>query len=145
MTFEELASKTKKIDFCMLSSNDGAGKISSRPMSNNRDVDYDGDFWFFSHAGTRKVAEISNVDDVLLTFTEAPSLFGTPGMFITVQGKATIIQDRAAFEEHWISGLERWFPQGVLTSDLVLIRIVSSSLHYWDGEENGEVAVSRNM
>ncbi len=44
MTFEELASKIKKIDFCMLSSNNGAGKISSRPMSNNRDVDYDGDF-----------------------------------------------------------------------------------------------------
>jgi hypothetical protein len=43
MTMEELSTKLAKIDFCMLNSNGGSGFISSRPMSNNGDVEYDGD------------------------------------------------------------------------------------------------------
>lgn len=142
MTLEELASKMKKIDFCMLSTNEGAGKISSRPMSNNGDVEYNGESWFFSYDHTRKIAEISSVDDVLLTFTEAPSLLGKPGIFIAIQGKASVVRDKDAFEEHWVSGLERWFPDGVATLDMVLIKIVGLSAFYWDGKENGVVAVS---
>ena len=43
MTLEDLSSQLKKIDFCMLSTNAGSGRISARPMSNNGDVEYDGD------------------------------------------------------------------------------------------------------
>ncbi|QFY62445.1 pyridoxamine 5'-phosphate oxidase [Rhizobium grahamii] len=141
MRFEDLASKIKKIDFCMLSTNDGMGKISSRPMSNNGDVEYDGDSWFFSYENTRKIGEIKGFEHVSLTFTEPPSLLGKPGIFIAIQGKASIVRDRTAFEEHWVSGLERWFPEGVDTTDLVLLKVVASSVYYWDGEENGEIAV----
>lgn len=141
LAFEDLASKIKKIDFCMLSTNGGAGKISTRPMSNNGDVEYDGDSWFFSCEDTRKVSEISSIDNVSVTFTEAPSLLGKPGIFIAIQGTASIVRDNHAFEEHWLSGLERWFPEGIATPGLVLIKVSASSIYYWDGEENGEVEI----
>lgn len=43
LTVSEIAEKMKDIDFCMLTTVTEGGQLSSRPMSNNRDVDYDGD------------------------------------------------------------------------------------------------------
>ncbi|MFS2152665.1 pyridoxamine 5'-phosphate oxidase family protein [Rhizobium sp. Rhizsp42] len=143
MTFEDLASKIRKIDFCMLSTQSGSGKISSRPMSNNGDVEYDGDSWFFSYEDTRKISEINGIDDVSLTFTEPPNLLGKPGIFIAIQGMASIVKDKASFEAHWVSGLDRWFPEGTQTPGLVLIKVSASSVYYWDGEQNGQVDIPR--
>ena len=42
-TLPDIARKLKKIDFCMMSTHAGSGAISNRPMSNNGNVDYDGD------------------------------------------------------------------------------------------------------
>ncbi|NKK76938.1 pyridoxamine 5'-phosphate oxidase family protein [Rhizobium leguminosarum] len=141
MTLEDLSSQLKKIDFCMLSTNAGSGRISARPMSNNGDVEYDGDSWFFSYEESRKITEIEGIDTVLLTFTAPPSLLGKPGIFIAVEGVASLVRDKAALEEHWIPDLERWFPEGVDTPGIVLIKVSASSIRYWDGEENGEVAL----
>jgi len=143
MNFEDLASKIRKIDFCMLSTSDGKGKISTRPMSNNGDVEYDGDSWFFSYDSTRKIEEIGRNDVVSLTFTEPPNLLGKPGIFMAIDGKASIVRDKTAFETHWVPGLERWFPDGVDTMGLVLIKVSAASVRYWDGEESGEIDVPR--
>ncbi|ACI58607.1 putative stress protein (general stress protein 26) [Rhizobium leguminosarum bv. trifolii WSM597] len=141
MTLEDLSSQLKKIDFCMLSTNAGSGRISARPMSNNGDVEYDGDSWFFSYEDSRKITEIEGIDIVSLTFTAPPSLLGKPGIFIAVEGVASLVRDKAAFEDHWVPDLERWFPEGVDTPGIVLIKVSASSIRYWDGEENGEVTL----
>ncbi|MFW8587949.1 pyridoxamine 5'-phosphate oxidase family protein [Rhizobium beringeri] len=141
MTLEDLSSQLKKIDFCMLSTNAGSGRISARPMSNNGDVEYDGDSWFFSYEDSRKITEIEGIDTVSLTFTAPPNLLGKPGIFIAVEGVASLVRDKAALEEHWIPDLERWFPEGVDTPGIVLIKVSASSIRYWDGEENGEVVL----
>ncbi|RUM06047.1 pyridoxamine 5'-phosphate oxidase family protein [Rhizobium chutanense] len=141
MTLEDLSSQLKKIDFCMLSTSAGSGRISARPMSNNGDVEYDGDSWFFSYEDSRKITEIEAVDAVSLTFTAPPSLLGKPGIFIAVEGLASLVRDKAALEEHWVPDLERWFPEGVDTPGIVLIKVSAYSVRYWDGEENGNVAL----
>ncbi|TBY29220.1 pyridoxamine 5'-phosphate oxidase [Rhizobium leguminosarum bv. viciae] len=145
MTLEDLSSQLKKIDFCMLSTNAGSGRISARPMSNNGDVEYDGDSWFFSYEDSRKITEIEGVGTVSLTFTAPPSLLGKPGIFIAVEGVASLVRDKAALEEHWIPDLERWFPDGVDTPGIVLIKVSASSIRYWDGEENGEVVLPGSL
>ena len=40
------------------------------------------------------------------------------------------------------SDLERWFPDGVDTAGLVLIKVRASSIQYWDGEENDEILLN---
>lgn len=47
MDLADVAKALKDIDFVMFSSHTEGGKIASRPMSNNRDVEFDGDSWFF--------------------------------------------------------------------------------------------------
>ena len=39
----------KDIDFCMLVSRAEDGSLGGRPMSNNREVEYEGTCWFFTY------------------------------------------------------------------------------------------------
>ncbi|MCM2473013.1 pyridoxamine 5'-phosphate oxidase family protein [Rhizobium sp. CG5] len=139
MTLPDLATKMKKIDFCMMLTKADAGTIASRPMSNNGDVDYDGDSFFFSYQDTDKVRQITADPTVSLTFTAPPSLLGKPGIFVAVEGKASLIADRAVFEAHWVSDLDRWFPQGIATPGVVLIKVHAETVQYWDGEDSGRI------
>lgn len=59
-----------------------------------------------------------------------------------MEGEASLIRDRAAFAEHCTTGLERWWPNGIETPGLVLIR-VSGTPYYWDGEDEGESLLLR--
>jgi len=140
-TLEDIAAKIKKIDFCMMSTHGSTGAINNRPMSNNGDVEYDGDSWFFSFKDTLKVADIGRDPQVTLSFTEAPSLLGKPGIFISIEGAGEVIEDKTQFERHWVSGLDRWFPEGIDTPGLVLIKVQGRQVRYWDGEENGTIGL----
>jgi len=142
MTLKELSEKVRKIDFCMLSTREGGGGISTRPMSNNGDVEYDGDSWFFSFESTRKVAAILNDPRVSLSLSAPPSLLGKPGIFVVIDGQATVIKDKTEFERHWVPDLERWFTEGTETPGLVLIKVHAGRIEYWDGEDNEVISVS---
>ena len=141
LTLSDIAEKMKDIDFCMLTTVTEGGKLSSRPMSNNRDVEYDGDSWFFAYDDARFIQDIQTTDQVGLTFSGNKSLLGKPGIFIGIEGKAILTKDRGALEEHWVDDMERWFPQGIETPGIVLFQVHASRVHYWDGEDEGEVAV----
>ena len=39
----------------MLTTVDEQGYLRSRPMSNNREVEFDGDLWFFTYGSSHKV------------------------------------------------------------------------------------------
>jgi general stress protein 26 len=142
-TLSELSEKMRDIDFCMLATHAPDGTIACRPMSNNRDVDYDGESVFFTTAETHMVGEIGRNPNVGLSFQGKAGLFGVRPFFVAVEGRAELIRNRAEFEEHWTSDLDRWFKQGVDTPGLVMIRVHAERVHYWDGEEEGEVKLER--
>lgn len=139
MSLEDLSRKMKEIDFAMLATHTGGGAIGSRPMSNNREVDYDGSAWFFTEETTLMVSDIKADPAVNLSYQGKSSLLGQRPFFLAVEGTAMLIRDKAQFEAHWTKGLERWWPQGTQTPGLVLIRVIGERAHYWDGEEEGEL------
>ena len=140
-TLADLSKKMKDFDFCFLSTHSEGGTIAGRPMSNNRDVEYDGDSFFFTSDDTLTVRDIGRDAKVGLSFQGPKSMFGKPGLMIAVEGKADFIRDKAAFEEHWVADLERWFDAGIETPGLVLVKVRATRVHYWDGEEQGEIHV----
>jgi general stress protein 26 len=140
-TLADLAEKMRDIDFTMLSTHSRDGGIASRPMSNNRDVDYDGDSWFFTTEDAQMVGEIAANANVGLTLQGKAGVLGMRPFFIAIDGKAELVRDRALFEEHWTKDLERWWPEGTDTPGLLLIKVHADRLHYWDGEDEGEVRV----
>jgi general stress protein 26 len=140
-TLSDLSEKMRDIDFAMLSTHTDGGAIAARPMSNNRQVDYDGDSFYFAHDSARSVHDIAADPQVGLSFLGKSGVLGLRPFFVAVEGKAELIRDKAAFEAHWTSDLDRWFEQGADTPGLVLIKVRAARVHYWDGEDEGEIAV----
>jgi len=138
-SLEDLAKVMKDIDFAMRSTRAEGGQIGSRPMSNNSDVDYDGDSYYFTTDDTVMVRDIARDPQVGLTFQGKAGLLGLRPLFVAVEGRAELIRDKAQFEQHWTKDLDSWFQQGVDTPGLVLIRVHAERAHYWDGEDEGEV------
>lgn len=141
-TLAEIAEMMRDIDFAMLSTHSDGGTIASRPMSNNRDVEYDGDNWFFSFEDTRAVDDIKADPKVALGFQGKAGLLKLKPVFVSIEGVASIVKDKAAFERHWTKDLEMWFEQGVDTPGLVLIRVQGTRAHYWDGEDQGDLELA---
>lgn len=141
-TLKDLAKKMADIDFVMLQTHTDGGELAARPMSNNGDVDYDGDSWFFTLDSTRMVADIGRNPKVALSFTGSKSLLGKPPVFVAVQGHGHVHTDPATLARHWVKDLERWFEQGLQTPGLVLLHVRASRITWWDGEDNGELRVA---
>ena len=140
-TRDQLAEKMRDLDFCLLSTTAADGSVAARPMSNNREVAFDGDSWFFSDDSARLVSEIAAAPQVGLGFQGKAGLLGMRPLFIAIEGAGELIRDKAQFAAHWTDGLERWWPDGIDTPGLVLIKVHAKRAHYWDGEDEGEATL----
>ncbi|MEA1085200.1 pyridoxamine 5'-phosphate oxidase family protein [Sphingomonas sp. CD22] len=140
-TIEDLARDMGRIDFAMLTTRTDGDQLATRPMSNNGEVEWRGDSYYFSYDSARTVADIQRDPHVALSFQGKPGLLGKPPLFVAVEGDAQIVRDKNAFAEHWTDELERWFPQGIDTPGLALIHVRAVRIHYWDGADEGEVTV----
>lgn len=108
-------------------------------MSNNGDVEYDGDSWFFTQEESRMVRDIKGDPQVGLSLQGKAGLLGKPPIFISIEARAELTRDKSVFQQHWNKDLDRWFEQGVDTPGLVLIKAHADRITYWDGEDEGEV------
>lgn len=140
-TLADISEKLRDIDFAILSTRTENGAIAGRPMSNNREVDYDGDSYYFTCDDTRMVQDISRDPTVALNFQAKSGIVGQRPFFAAVEGRADLIRDKAAFAEHWSKGLDRWFEDGIDTPGLVMIHVRAQRLHYWDGMDEGELTL----
>ncbi|HEX7820123.1 MAG TPA: pyridoxamine 5'-phosphate oxidase family protein [Sphingobium sp.] len=138
-SIKDLAAKMKDIDFTMLSTRAEGGQIGARPMSNNRDVDYDGDSYYFTTDDTLMVRDIERDPQVGLSFQGKAGLLGLRPLFVAVEGRADLIREKSQFLKHWNKDLDRWFARGADTPGLILIKVHAERAHYWDGEDEGEV------
>ena len=131
-----LAKKMKNLDFCMMVTQDGHHGYHSRPMSNNGKVEYDGNSWFFTYEDSNKVRQITNDPKVSLIYQTDDMLF------IECYGRASIIHQKSMLAEKWIDELKMWFPQGIDTPGICLIKVTANRIQFWDKEGEGEYRAS---
>jgi general stress protein 26 len=141
LTLADLSKKMKDIDFTMLLTHTEGGEIAGRPMSNNGEVDGQGDSYYFAWEQSRMVSDIQRDAKVSLSFQGNKGLLGKPPIMVAVEGNAELVRDKRAFEAHWTPDLDRWFEQGTDTAGLVMIKVHAHRIHYWDGEDEGEIQV----
>jgi len=132
----QIAKMMRDLDFCMLTTKAEDGYLRARPMSNNGEVEFDGDVWFFSAADSRKVAEIEADPLVQLSYSDTKRF-----LFIAMSGEAAIVRNAQKKQELWVEDLERWFEDGPDSEDVVLIKVTPNVVAYWNGEEDGEIAL----
>ena len=137
LTLKQLAEKMKGIDIAMLSTITDAGWIAGCPMSNNGEVDYDGTSYYFTFDQSRTVADIRRNDKVSLAFQGTQS----KSFSVSVEGKAKLVEDKKQMADHWTPDLDRWFKDGLDTPGIVMIQVDAKRIHYWAGEDDGEVKV----
>lgn len=138
LALKDISDAMKRIDICMLTTN--GSKLVSRPMSNNKDVEYEGDSYFFANGDTDVVREIATQPGVNLAYIDQPAIFGT-SLYISVSGNADLVRDRAQMKDHWTKDLDVWFKDGLDTPGLTMIHVKASSVKYWQGGDEGEVKV----
>jgi general stress protein 26 len=131
---KEIAKLMKNLDFCMFTTRSLEGGTTGRPMSNNGEVEFDGDVWFFSDAESRKVREIEADPSVQLSFLD-PKGF----RFIALNGQAKMVKNKTKKKELWMNDLERWFPDGPESPEVVLIRVQPTTVEYWTKNGDGKI------
>ena len=142
LSLEDLAEKMRDIDFAMLSTRAEGGAIAARPMSNNRQVEFAGDTYFFTLETTNTVADIERDPQVGLGYQSKSGALGMKPFFISLEGRAELIKDKARFAEHWTKDLDAWFKEGIDTPGLTLIRVDAERLHVWDGYDEAEIPLA---
>lgn len=132
---QKLKELAKEIDFCMFCTNVNQLPFSTRPMS-TRDVDDEGNIWFFSRAGSGKNLELKQDDQVQL-------LYAKPGSseFLSVYGHADVIKDKKKAEELWSVFAKTWFSEGTDDPELTIIRVRPQECYYWDTKSNKMVSL----
>jgi general stress protein 26 len=121
----------KAVDICMLTTVDERGELHSRPMSNNREIEFDGDLWFFTYGSSHKVDEVGRVPKVCASFADVDAQ-----QYASLTGRAEVVRDRAKIEELWQPPLRAWFPEGVDTPDIALLKVSVERAEYWDGSQS---------
>src|SRR5687768_12955188 len=100
-----LAGVMKDIDFCMMTTVGPYGRLQSRPMSNNKKVEWDGDTWFFAYADSTQARDVERDRNVNLAYARPDEI-----LFLSLMGRAEIVKDDQKKKEMWFKDLERWFP-----------------------------------
>ncbi len=134
-TLPEIAKEMRHVDVAIMSTRTAGGAIAGRPMSNNKDVDFDGDSYYFTNAETQVVSDIEADPQVGLGYQ------GKHNLYISVSGKADLIRDKAQFEDHWNRDLDKWFEDGIDTPGLTMIHVKAEKVEYWDGRDSGEISL----
>lgn len=133
MDKKALVEAMKAMDICFMSTMKAEGGISSRPMSNNAQVEWDGSNWFFSNGDTKKIAELEADPTTELSFQSKDA-------WITLSGRAKLHRDdKALFKKHWTKDLDRWFDDGIETPGLTLIEVVADRAECWGKPGDGVV------
>lgn len=123
--FFAVAKAMAKIDYCMMQTV-GEHGINTRPMSNNSEVEYVGEHWFFTHSSSTKISEITKDSRVQLVFADNGGL-----NFISVWGTGEIISDPGLKLRLQHDSLERWFQSGPDDPAVTLIRVTAEKIQTW--------------
>ena len=123
---KHLSSQIEGIKVAMLTTIGPDGSLRSRPMA-TLPVAFDGTLWFFTNADSPKVDEVQHEQHVNVSYDDWED-----HRYVSISGRATLIQERQRLEELWTPILMTWFPLGLEDPQLALLRVEADSWEYWD-------------
>jgi general stress protein 26 len=126
----EFAEKIQSVRFAMFTTVDRQGHLTSRPMTNQQ-VDADGALWFYTSTTTDLWQDIAASPNVNVSFAEPAD-----SLYVSISGTAERIVERSRIRQLWNPIVAAWFPNGVDDPHVVLVRVATRTVHYWDSKDN---------
>lgn len=123
------------IRVAMLTTLDTDGQLHSRPMG-TQETEFDGSVWFFTSRSSGKIHSIETESHVNLAYSKPEDQ-----RYVSLAGKAFVVEDRVQMEKLWSPILKAWFPLGLEDPDLCLLRIDVESAQYWDSPSSTVVKI----
>ena len=123
---EQLNSMIQDIDIAMFTTLAQSGLLRSRPMT-TASRRFDGDLWFFTLKSDPRVCDIEADSRVGISYS-CPNARS----YVSISGSASMVEDEQKFETFWRDDLNQWFPDGLESSDLALIKVRVDYAEYWD-------------
>ena len=123
---EELVQLGKLIEnmrVCMLTTLNEDYVMVAKPMS-PQEMCEEGAIWFLTDANSAKVQHLQLMN---LAFSNE-----SQGTYVSISGHGEIIKDHARIESLWTVFARPWFPDGVDSSNLALLKFVPKVAEYWD-------------
>ncbi len=130
---QKLNQKIDGIRVVMLTTVEEDGSLRSRPMATQQ-FPSDGSLWFFTHSEAGKVREIRQDEHVNLVYVDLEK-----ERYVSVSGRARLVQDRAMAEKLWNPLAKAWFPGGLDDPKLGLLQVAIEKAEYWDAPTNAMV------
>ena len=130
---ETLKGLIKDARISMLTTMTADGKHVSRPMA-VQDVEFDGDLWFFAYSDSDAVAEIRLHPQVNVSLSDDKQ-----NAWVSLSGAAEQVTDKAKAEQLWNPVLKAWFPDGLETPTLTLIKVHAETAEYWESAHSSKV------
>ena len=118
---ETVKQLVKDARIAMLTTMTGDGRHVSRPMA-LQDVEFDGDLWFFTYTDSDLVSQVTANPQVNVSFSDPKQQ-----AWVSISGTASRVDDRAKAEELWNPMLKAWFPDGLDTPNLTLVKVHAES------------------
>lgn len=123
----KLRNLVKEIDYCMLTTICEDGTLVSRPMSSNKNIEFDGDLWFFTYGDSHKVMEAESNPQVNVAFADIKKQ-----SYVSISGTAQLVRDKEKIQELWQPEYKIYFPDGVDTPDIALLKVTAHKAEFWD-------------
>ena len=120
----------KDIKFTMMTTADEKGALHSRPMacvSTKESQMAQNDLWFFTKKSSGKVEAIEHDRHVNLAYSDPQH-----NRYVSVAGRAELVEDQRKLEEFWNPIFKSWFPKGLEDPEIALLKISVDSAEYWD-------------
>lgn len=121
---QHVADLVSKAKVAILTTMTPSGKHVSRPMA-LQEAEFDGDLWFFAYENSAKVEQISAMPEVNVSFSDNGNRSWT-----SIAGTARVVYDPAKAEQLYSKVLQAWFPEGLDTPGLTLIKVEADSAEY---------------
>lgn len=128
---------TRDIRIAMLTTVADDGSLHARPMATEA-ADFDGTLWFITRVESGKVDEIRDDSHVLVSYEEPKD-----GIYLSLQGRAGIVRDRATIKQHWYKGADAWFKEGSDDPAAALIQVKVTGGEYWENSSSGVVRLGK--
>ena len=126
----------KGVRIAMLTTAEKDGSLRSRPMA-TQEVEFDGDLWFFTEAGSGKVDEVLGNRHVNVSYVSPEDQ-----RYVSVTGTAQLIYDREKARRLWSPTYRIWFPRGLDDPDLALLKVRVERAEYWDAPSSKMVMLA---